>query len=77
MERLREPEDDEDTPARSKFLSRSAQPLFEYSPLDLDAPSIRLVRVLADLSSDGHIRLEICHASTKSTYSCLSYVWGR
>ncbi|RYN72974.1 hypothetical protein AA0117_g8143 [Alternaria alternata] len=77
MERLREPEDDEDTPARSKFLSRSAQPLFEYSPLDLDAPSIRQVRVLADLSSDGHIRLEICHASTKSTYSCLSYVWGR
>lgn len=76
MERLRDPGDDEDTLARSKF-SRSAQSLFEYSPLNLDAPTIRLVRVLADLSSDGLIQLEIRHASTKSTYSCLSYVWGR
>ncbi|KAG9195765.1 hypothetical protein G6011_00886 [Alternaria panax] len=74
MELLFEPEDDKATPTRSNSPPRSPQPLFEHSPLDLGTPSIRLVRVLADISFDGHIQLEIRHAAIESTYNCLSYV---
>jgi hypothetical protein len=49
---------------------------FVYSPLNNQAPSIRLIRILEDLSSDGCIQCEVRHASTASTYVCLSYVWG-
>jgi hypothetical protein len=49
---------------------------FVYSPLNHQAPSIRLVRILEDLSPDGYIQCEVRHASTASTYVCLSYVWG-
>ncbi|CAN9359746.1 unnamed protein product [Alternaria alternata] len=76
MKHLREPEDFEDTLARRKSPRRSTQSLFKHSPLNLKTPSIRLVRIHPDLSADGHIQLEIRHASTQSTYICLSYVWG-
>jgi hypothetical protein len=76
MKRIHEPEDDGDALVRRKSSPQSAQSLFEHSPLDLKTPSIRLVRILPDLSSDGHVQLEIRHASTKSAYICLSYVWG-
>ncbi|CAN9417672.1 unnamed protein product [Alternaria alternata] len=76
MKRLREPEDDGDALARKKSPPQSAQSLFEHSPLDLKSPSIRLVRILPNFSSDGHVQLEVRHASTKSAYICLSYVWG-
>jgi hypothetical protein len=49
---------------------------FVYSPLDHQAPSIRLIRILEDLSPDGYIQCEVLHASTESNYVCLSYVWG-
>jgi hypothetical protein len=49
---------------------------FVYQPLDLSQQSIRLIRVLPDLSSDGTIQCEIRHATIESEYSCLSYVWG-
>ncbi|RYO44787.1 hypothetical protein AA0113_g10741 [Alternaria arborescens] len=76
MNRLREPEDDEDTLAQEKCPPQSAQSLFEHLPLDLKTPSIRLVRILPEPSSEGYIQLEIRHVSTQSTYVCLSYVWG-
>ncbi|CAN9259514.1 unnamed protein product [Alternaria alternata] len=77
MEHPHEPKNDGETLARDKFRPQTTQPVFKHSPLDFDAPSIRLVRILPDLSSDGRIQLEIRHASTKSTYICLSYVWGK
>jgi hypothetical protein len=49
---------------------------FVYSSLDHKAPSIRLIRILKDLSPDGYIKCEIRHASIPSNYVCLSYVWG-
>jgi hypothetical protein len=49
---------------------------FVYAPLNHESPSIRLIRILDDLSPDGYIQCEVRHASTASTYVCLSYVWG-
>jgi hypothetical protein len=77
MERPREPRDDEETFARDNFQPQTAQPVFKHSPLDLKAASIRLVRILPDLSSNGRVQLELRHASTESIYTCLSYVWGQ
>lgn len=48
---------------------------FQYQPLDHDQPSIRLVHLLPNLSSEGLIQCKISHASTESPYVCLSYVW--
>lgn len=63
--------------ARFKSPSRSAiVQCYEHLPLDHQAPSIRLVRVLPLLSPDGLIQCAIQHASIESTYVCLSYVWG-
>ncbi|CAN9346902.1 unnamed protein product [Alternaria sp. RS040] len=76
MKHLREPEDSENNLARRKSPRRTTQSLFKHSPLNLKTPSIRLVRIHPDPSSDGHTQLEIRHASTHSTYICLSYVWG-
>ena len=49
---------------------------FQHSPLDHQAPSIRLIRILQDLSIEGLLQCDIRHASIDSTYVCLSYVWG-
>ncbi|KAF1839723.1 hypothetical protein BDW02DRAFT_604326 [Decorospora gaudefroyi] len=62
---------------------------FQHQPLDLQAASIRLVKV-RPLAADGIIRCEIIHTSTHADpsglpvpgslpptpYTCLSYVWG-
>lgn len=49
---------------------------FTHAPLDYGAPSIRLVRIQPTKSSNGSLQCELRHASTSSTYLCLSYVWG-
>ncbi|KAF2686065.1 HET-domain-containing protein, partial [Lentithecium fluviatile CBS 122367] len=49
---------------------------FQYEPLDLQTTSIRLLRVLPNLSPDGLLQCSIQHATIKAEYSCLSYVWG-
>ena len=49
---------------------------FIHSPINYTAPSIRLVRIRSTKSSDGFIQCQMRHASTASTYLCLSYVWG-
>jgi hypothetical protein len=38
--------------------------------------SIRLLKVLPDLSSTGLIRCQIWHDDIHAKYDCLSYVWG-
>jgi hypothetical protein len=50
---------------------------FKHSPLDHQAPSIRLIQILPDLSADGLVQCDIRTASTQSDYICLSYVWGK
>jgi len=76
IKRVGDPEDDKFIPTRSISLPARGRYRFKHSPLDLDEPSIRLVRILPGPSFDGQIHLDIRHASTNSTYSCLSYVWG-
>lgn len=49
---------------------------FKYTALNLQAPSIRLIRLKPDLSRDGHIQCELRHSSIEDDYVCLSYVWG-
>ncbi|KAF2027301.1 hypothetical protein EK21DRAFT_91597 [Setomelanomma holmii] len=49
---------------------------FKHSPLNHEAPSIRLVHLLKDLSLDNQIQCEIRHSTIEDTYTCLSYVWG-
>lgn len=44
--------------------------------LDTGKPSIRLLRLLPDLSSAGLIQCEIWHDTIDANYTCLSYVWG-
>ena len=76
MKRLRELQGDEYIRPRNESSPLSAQTIFEHSPLDFNARSIRLVRILSNPSSDGNIQLEIRHGSIDDTYNCLSYVWG-
>jgi hypothetical protein len=49
---------------------------FEHSPLDLDSPSIRLIRILPPCQGQYQLECEIRLASLASEYTCLSYVWG-
>lgn len=49
---------------------------FEHTPLDTTSNSIRLLRILPDLSNTGLLQCEIWHATTDAEYTCLSYVWG-
>lgn len=49
---------------------------FKHAPLDRTIQSLRLVRLLPDLSSDGSIQCSIRHATTAARYICLSYRWG-
>lgn len=48
---------------------------FQYEPLDLAKPSIRLIRVLPR-RDDGEIACEIVAVERPATYSALSYNWG-
>jgi hypothetical protein len=49
---------------------------FQYRPLDHSQQSIRLIKILPDLSPDGMIMCEMWHATIQSRYQCLSYRWG-
>ncbi|KAH7082684.1 heterokaryon incompatibility protein-domain-containing protein, partial [Paraphoma chrysanthemicola] len=49
---------------------------FTHAPLDHQEPSIRLIRILSNLSKHSRIQCEIRHASIYDAYYCLSYVWG-
>lgn len=49
---------------------------YVYAPLDQALPSIRLVEIKSDLSSDGLVQCNLIHTTTRAVYDCLSYVWG-
>jgi hypothetical protein len=50
---------------------------YRYRPLDSEAGSIRLLRVLSKRSRSGLPKCELIHADVDSSYTCLSYVWGQ
>lgn len=50
--------------------------IFRHDPLEHSKPSIRLIRLLPELSSDGIIQCEILHETIEASYMCLSYRWG-
>lgn len=58
-----------DLPARN----RSA---FKHKKLDHNKRSIRLFKILPELSHDGLIQCELWHTSVEDKHDCLSYVWG-
>lgn len=49
---------------------------FLHTPLDELRPSIRLLKILPELSPEGLIQCELWHDNISATYTCLSYVWG-
>lgn len=59
-------------PTFEEFISTTP---FHYKPLMLGQPSIRLVRILPELSKDGLIQCNILHATSTASYVCLSYMW--
>lgn len=64
---------------RVKLPTESAPRInFKHTPIDLTSNSIRLVEVLPrDTNSPNDtLRCTIRHATTTSSYTCLSYVWG-
>ncbi|KAH7075840.1 heterokaryon incompatibility protein-domain-containing protein [Paraphoma chrysanthemicola] len=73
VHRLSVVDDSSIQPTFEEFISTTP---FQYEPLDLRQLSIRLVRILPELSKDGLIQCNILHAShTTASYVCLSYVW--
>jgi hypothetical protein len=52
--------------------------LFKYELLDRQESALRLITVLPDLSTEGHIQCSLYNASSRThrSYSCLSYTWG-
>ncbi|KAF1972030.1 hypothetical protein BU23DRAFT_169852 [Bimuria novae-zelandiae CBS 107.79] len=48
--------------------------LFRHEPLNHDEPSIRLLRVS---QAPGPLRCTMRHATIPTTYTCLSYRWGK
>jgi hypothetical protein len=59
-------------------ISNEAEPIvqFQHQPLDCTEASIRLLRILPELSSQGHVRCQTWHSNIRAEYTCLSYVWG-
>jgi hypothetical protein len=54
----------------------AAQP-FHHQPLDHSQESLRLLKVLPNLSTDGKIQCSLQHTTIKeASYTCLSYMWG-
>jgi hypothetical protein len=49
---------------------------FEYAPLSTTSNSIRLLKILPNLSDNGLIQCEMWQDTTDAEYTCLSYVWG-
>lgn len=51
--------------------------IYKLQPLDHSQASLRLLKVLPDLSTDGYIQCAIIQTTVeRETYSCLSYRWG-
>jgi hypothetical protein len=57
-------------------LRVSPRTLFKHKPLNHYQPTMRLVTVSPDLSTEGYIQCSIHHTTTNAHYSCLSYTWG-
>jgi hypothetical protein len=71
--------DDSSTAADQRLVdtkTSDASQTFTYSPLDHSRHSIRLLRVLPELSKKGYVQCEVRHSTIDSEYTCLSYVWG-
>jgi len=49
---------------------------FKHAPLDHTRPSIRILKVLPDLSREGFIQCIIAQGTIADDYTCLSYTWG-
>jgi hypothetical protein len=56
--------------------ARQSSAIYKHERLDHTKASMRLLRILPDLSDTGLIQCEIWHDTTAATYDCLSYVWG-
>ncbi|EUC47970.1 hypothetical protein COCMIDRAFT_45411, partial [Bipolaris oryzae ATCC 44560] len=50
--------------------------VFKHEKLDHNKRSIRLFRILPELSYNGLIQCELWHTNVEDEYDCLSYVWG-
>lgn len=54
--------------------------VFQYRPLDVNRPEIRLVHLLRPVEMDGIVHCKIEHVSLndtpKPTFVALSYAWG-
>jgi hypothetical protein len=55
---------------------QDVEEFYSYQPLNLNKASIRLVRILPDLSPKGLVQCWICHNTLEALYTCLSYRWG-
>lgn len=49
---------------------------FTYQSLDLNADSIRLIKLLPGRSTEGYLQLELWHSALPTEFSCVSYQWG-
>jgi hypothetical protein len=64
-------------PAFPKRSTVTASPCFGHVELDQSTETIRLLRILPNLSLHGQIQSSIRHTTIqKTTYNCLSYEWG-
>lgn len=50
---------------------------YRHQALDTTKRSIRLIKILPELSPEGHIRCHVRHTTIEATYQCLSYAWGQ
>ena len=64
------------TPVPMTFSEARKYVSYLHERLDLSSNSIRLVRILPELSPMGQIQCRIWHDTTESEYRCLSYMWG-
>jgi len=64
--------------AMSLLISKTLDsiPPFKHTPLDHTQPSIRIMKVLPDLSPEGSVQCTLTHGTTDDDYTCLSYTWG-
>lgn len=53
-----------------------AKDSFRHKPLNHAIPSIRLIKIHRNRTSEGLIQCDVRITSTKDRYVCLSYVWG-
>jgi hypothetical protein len=67
---------DSDSYPTEEPTSHESRSSFLYRPLDHTNHSLRLIRILPELSPEGYLRCEIWHTTITSQYQCLSYRWG-